>query len=122
MYVTDVDTGTITVIDPETRKSGPVSRPSRASGRCASPANGRWGMVVNSSTDTVFVSSTPPPIGWHTSISVGKQPYEVSFTTSFAYVRSLGTQDVGLIPMSETGRNGNTAGDLHPGRSADRRA
>jgi hypothetical protein len=34
-------------------------------------------------------------------ISIGKQPYQVTFTRSFGYIRSLGTQDVGLIPLSE---------------------
>ena len=35
------------------------------------------------------------------SIPVGEKPYQVSFTRSFAYIRSLGTPEVGLIPMSE---------------------
>jgi YVTN family beta-propeller protein len=57
-------------------------------------------MVVNASTDTVFVIDASSDRLAH-SISVGKQPYEVNFTNAMAYVRSLGTQDVGLIPMSE---------------------
>jgi YVTN family beta-propeller protein len=62
--------------------------------------DGRWGMAVNASTDTVFVIDASSDRLAH-AISVGKQPYEVNFTNAMAYVRSLGTQDVGLIPMSE---------------------
>ena len=57
-------------------------------------------MVVNASTDTVFVIDASADQLAH-SIEVGTQPFQVSFTNSLAYVRSLGTQDVGLIPMSE---------------------
>jgi YVTN family beta-propeller protein len=57
-------------------------------------------MAVNASTDTVFVIDASSNEIAH-AISVGKRPYQVNFTYSLAYVRSLGTQDVGLIPMSE---------------------
>jgi YVTN family beta-propeller protein len=57
-------------------------------------------LVVNPSEDKVFVIDAAVNTLAHT-ISVGKQPFQVNFTTSFAYVRSLGTQDVGLIPLSE---------------------
>ena len=57
-------------------------------------------MAVNSAEDEVYVIDASANALAHT-IDVGRQPYEVSFTHSFAYVRSLGTNDVGLIPVSE---------------------
>jgi YVTN family beta-propeller protein len=100
MYVTDADAGTVTVIDPETReiRARIVAEPGL--GPVRFNEEGRWGLVVNASADKVFVVDASSDRLAH-AISVGKQPYQVNFTYSLAYVRSLGTQDVGLIPMSE---------------------
>jgi YVTN family beta-propeller protein len=100
VYVTDADAGTITVIDADTREIRATIEAEAGLGPLRFTRDGRWGMAVNSSTDTVFVIDSSRDQLAH-AISVGKQPYEVSFTNAMAYVRSLGTQDVGLIPMSE---------------------
>jgi YVTN family beta-propeller protein len=100
IYVTDAEAGTITVIDPDTReiRARIVAEPGL--GPMRFNEEGRWGLVVNASANKVFVIDASSDRLAH-SIPVGKQPYQVSFTYSLAYVRSLGTQDVGLIPMSE---------------------
>jgi YVTN family beta-propeller protein len=100
VYVTDADAGTITVIDPDTRQVRAKIEAEPGLGPLRMTRDGRWGMAVNASTDTVFVIDASSDRLAH-AISVGKQPYEVNFTNAMAYVRSLGTQDVGLIPMSE---------------------
>ena len=100
IYVTDADNGTISVIDPETRKIRATIDAEPGIGPLRFTRDGRWGMTVNTGTDTVFVIDSSSDQIAH-AISVGKQPYQVNFTNSLAYVRSLGTQDVGLIPMSE---------------------
>ena len=100
IYVTDADAGTITVIDPDTREIRATIDAEPGLGPLRMTRDGRWGMAVNASTDTVFVIDASSDRLAH-AISVGKQPYEVNFTNAMAYVRSLGTQDVGLIPMSE---------------------
>ena len=100
VYVTDADAGTITIIDPQTHEIRSRIAAEPGIGPLRFDKDGRWGMAVNASTDTVYVIDASANRLAH-SISVGKQPYQVSFTTSFAYVRSLGTQDVGLIPLSE---------------------
>ncbi len=100
VYVTDADTGTITVIDPDSREIRAAIEAEPGLGPLRFTRDGRWGMAVNASTDTVFVIDSSSDQLAH-AISVGKQPYEVNFTNALAYVRSLGTQDVGLIPMSE---------------------
>jgi YVTN family beta-propeller protein len=100
IYVTDADAGTITVIDPDTQKIRATIEAEPGLGPLRFTRDGRWGAAVNSSTDTVFIIDSSSDQLAH-SISVGKQPYQVSFTNALAYVRSLGTQDVGLIPMSE---------------------
>jgi YVTN family beta-propeller protein len=100
IYVTDADTGTISVIDPDTRTIRASIEAEPGLGPLRFTRDGRWGMAVNSSTDTVFVIDSSADRLAH-AISVGEKPYQVSFTNSLAYVRSLDTQDVGLIPMSE---------------------
>jgi YVTN family beta-propeller protein len=100
VYVTDADAGTITVIDPETRKIRASIQAEAGLGPLRFNREGRWGMAVSASADKVFVVDSSSDQLAH-AISVGKQPYEVNFTNNLAYVRSLGTQDVGLIPMSE---------------------
>jgi YVTN family beta-propeller protein len=100
MYVTDGQDGTVVVIDPDTLsiRSRLVAAPGLGPVRFS--PDGRWGLAVNPVHDKVFVVDASTDELAHT-IPVGKQPYQVSFTRSFGYVRSLGTQDVGLIPVSE---------------------
>jgi len=100
VYVTDADAGTITIVDPQTHEIRGRIAAEPGLGPLRFNKDGRWGMAVNASTDSVYVIDASRDQLAHT-ISVGKQPYQVSFTTSMAYVRSLGTQDVGLILMSE---------------------
>jgi YVTN family beta-propeller protein len=98
--VTDAVSGEIVVIDPDSHEIRARIEAEPGLGPLRFNDTGRWGMAVNASTDTVFVVDASADEIAH-AISVGKQPYQVSFTYSLAYVRSLGTQDVGLIPMSE---------------------
>ncbi len=88
------------MIDPDTREIRARIAAEPGLGPMRFNDEGRWGLVVNASADKVFVIDASSDRLAH-AISVGKQPYQVSFTYSLAYVRSLGTQDVGLIPMSE---------------------
>ena len=100
IYVTDSTAGTVTVIDPDTRKIRATIEAQPGLGPLRFNDEGRWGLVVNASADTVFVIDASSDRLAH-AIPVGKKPYQVNFTYSLAYVRSLETQDVGLIPMSE---------------------
>jgi YVTN family beta-propeller protein len=100
LYVADSQDGSVAVIDPATLEiearieAGPGLGPLRFS------QDGRWGMAVNSADSTVAVIDAATNRVVHT-IEVGDRPYQVTFTESFAYIRSLGSGDVGLIPLSE---------------------
>ena len=41
-----------------------------------------------------------PPETAH-ELTVGNKPYQVTFTRNFGYIRSLGTSQVGLLPLSQ---------------------
>ena len=100
IYVTDSRAGTVTIIDPDTREIRATIEAEPGLGPLRFDDEGRWGLVVNAGADKVFVIDASSDRLAH-AIPVGKKPYQVSFTYSLAYVRSLETQDVGLIPMSE---------------------
>jgi YVTN family beta-propeller protein len=100
MYVTDGKDGSISVIDPASLEIRARIAAQPGLGPLRFSQDGRWGLVVNPVADKVFVIDASSDRLAHT-IAVGKQPYQVNFTRNFGYVRSLGTQDVGLIPVSE---------------------
>jgi YVTN family beta-propeller protein len=100
IYVTDAESGQIAIIDPDSHEIRGRIQADPGLGPLRFNSDGRWGMAVNASNDTVYVIDASQDQLAH-AISVGKQPFQVNFTNSLAYVRSLGTQDVGLIPMSE---------------------
>lgn len=100
LYVADGKAGTVTVVDPDrleirTRvEAGPGLGPMRFS------EDGRWGVAVNPADHHVYVIDATTDRLAHR-IPVGTQPYQVSFTRLYAYIRSLGSEQVGLIPLSE---------------------
>lgn len=120
LYVADSKTGTLSVVDAATLEivarieTGPGLGPMRFS------PDGRWGAVVNPLADTVYVIDAATNGLAHT-IKMGNRPYQVSFTRAFAYVRSLGSAELGLIPVAELGKPENPpvtyvpAGQLAPG-------
>jgi len=64
---------------------------------------GRWGFVASSKENVVhiFDSSTNRFIQ---TVEVGKNPDKISFTETFAYVRSLGSEHVSMIQLESIGK------------------
>jgi YVTN family beta-propeller protein len=100
MYVTNARDGTVAVIDAEKLEVRARIEAEPGLGPLRFHQDGRWGIAVNPVTDKVFVIDATADSLAH-SLKVGKQPYQVSFTRNMGYIRSLGTADVGLIPVSE---------------------
>lgn len=100
LYVADGKDGTITVVDAASLdiRARIVAKPGLGPMRFSQ--DGRWGIAVNPFENEVYVIDASKDQLAHT-ITVGNQPYQVTFTRAFGYIRSLGTQDVGLIPLSE---------------------
>jgi YVTN family beta-propeller protein len=103
LYVADGKDGTITVIDGQ--KHDITTRiPSKPGlGPMGFSQDGRWAVVVNSLEDAAYVID-PSTNRITDIISVGDEPYQVAFSRSFAYVRSLGTERVSMINLSELGK------------------
>ena len=124
LYVADGDTGTVAVVDPAALEIRARIETAPGLGPLRFSQDGRWGVVVNPAADTVYVIDASTNRLAHT-ISVGKQPYQVNFTRSFAYIRSLGSELVGLIPLTELEGSKTPqvifipAGQGPPGRAAE---
>lgn len=100
IYVADGKDGVISVVDPRTLQIRTRIQVEPGVGPLRFSKDGRWGLAVNPVTDKVYVVDASSDSLQH-SIETGKQPFHVSFTRNYGYVRSLGTQDVALIPLSE---------------------
>jgi YVTN family beta-propeller protein len=66
---------------------------------------GRWGFVASRKEDAVYIfdSSTNRFVQ---TVEVGKDPDKISFTKTFAYIRSLGTEQVSMIQLDSIGKGG----------------
>jgi YVTN family beta-propeller protein len=124
LYVADGKAGTITVVDPDTLQIRARVEALPGLGPMRFSEDGRWGVVVNPSENRVFAIDATTNTLAH-SISMGSQPYQVSFTRLYAYIRSLGTEQVGMIPLSELDKAGKPqvkyfpAGQGAPGGARD---
>ena len=104
LYVADGKDGTISVVDVDSLEVRSRIQAKPGLGPMRFSEDGRWGLVVNPFADEVVVIDASTDTLAHT-LKVGSKPYQVTFTRSFGYVRSLGTQDVALIPVSELDRS-----------------
>jgi len=124
VYVADGKSGLISVIDADKHEIRARIEAKPGLGPMRFSQDGRWGLVVNPIENKVFAIDASKDQLAHT-ITLGKQPYQVNFTRGFGYVRSLGTQDVGLIPVSELDEDSVPpityipAGQRPPGTAAD---
>jgi YVTN family beta-propeller protein len=124
LYVSDGKEGVVTVIDPESLEIRKAIKMMPGLGPLRFANDGRWGVVVNPTENAVFIIDAATDTHTHT-IPVGSQPYQVNFTKFYAYIRSLGSEQVGLINLNEL--DGQevvqvqyfTAGSIPPGRAAE---
>lgn len=100
LYVADAQTGVISVIDPESRTATTRIQAMRGLGPLRFDQSGRWGFAVNTELDLVYVIDASANRIAH-DIAVGTRPYQLAFSRSFAYVRSLGTERVSMINLQE---------------------
>jgi DNA-binding beta-propeller fold protein YncE len=103
VYVASETDGAITVVDGRTQSALKtiVARPGLNTLRIE--AKGRYGFVTNSKENLVHVFDASTNRLVH-NLSIGKAPDQISFSDTFAYVRSTGTEDVAMIRLSTMGR------------------
>ncbi|GAB4238008.1 MAG: cytochrome D1 domain-containing protein [Deltaproteobacteria bacterium] len=105
VFVADEDGGGIAVVD-GTRHEVTARIPARPGLRSIRfAAEGRWGFAVNAVDNTVSVIDSSTARVAHV-VPVDAAPDQVVFSRAFAYVRSLGSEFVTMIPLSESGMGG----------------
>jgi len=103
LYVADGKSGEIAVLDGQRHEVVARINAKPGMGPMRFTEDGRWGFVTNSLENVVYVIDISNNRLAHI-VPVGKRPYQVAVTRAFAYVRSLDSDRVSMIPVSELGR------------------
>lgn len=103
LYVANESDGSIAVVDGQSH--GLLTRIAAQPGLKAVrfAPGGRWGFVPNTARSVVHIFDASTNRLVH-SVPVGTAPDQVAFSDTFAYVRSLGTEEVTAIRLSTVGK------------------
>ncbi len=102
-YVASEQDGTLTIVDGTTQETAKTISldPGLIALRFA-PGD-RWGFVANPLSNNVYIIDASNNFVAHT-LEIGARPHQFAFTDTFAYVRSLGTPEINLVPLGQLGR------------------
>ena len=120
LYVSDEQNGSIAIIDATNHKllTNVNAKPGLRTVRFA--PGGRWGFVANPAEGVVHIFDASNNQLLHEYL-VGNTPDQIAFSDGFAYVRSLGTEQVTAIRLSTVGKQLDTVkfpgGQTAPGSS-----
>ncbi|EPX62745.1 hypothetical protein D187_008933 [Cystobacter fuscus DSM 2262] len=103
LYVADGKEGTVTAFDGARLEEVARLSARPGLGPMRFSQDGRWGLIVNPAEHVVYVVDAAENQFVH-GIPVSGQPYQVSFTRAFAYVRLLDSERVEMINLSTLGR------------------
>ena len=103
LYVADGREGTVSVVNGKTLE--PVHRISLKSGLgpLRVTPDGRYALVVNPKEDSVFVIDTSSNELANT-VEIKGEPYQITFSETFAYVRALRSERVNMIALRSLGK------------------
>ena len=99
VYVVNGAHGTITVVDTRSQQIATRIQMKPGIRNVRFAPGGRWGFVTNSTENAVYVFDASTNRLAHT-INVEKGPDQITFTDTFAYVRSIGSTEVSMIRLS----------------------
>jgi YVTN family beta-propeller protein len=102
VYVADGRDGTITVVDGSSLSVVARVTAKPGLGPMRFSPDGRFGFVVNTTESAVHVIDAAENRLVHT-IPLGGQPYQVTFTRAFAYVRLLDSEKVPMVNLLSLG-------------------
>lgn len=126
VYVADETDGTVTVIggDAHEVRARIQTDPGLAAIRFTT--DGRWGFAVNRRAGVVeiFDAATNRRLQ---AVSVDPEPDQITFSDAYAYVHSLGSENISMIRLAELGKDNKSVpvtrfpgGQLAPGQSVYR--
>jgi YVTN family beta-propeller protein len=102
VHVADGKSGRITVLDPGTGEPRATIEARPGLGPMRFSPDGRWGFVVNPAERAVHVVDAADHRLAHT-LAVGGEPYQVTFTRAYAYLRLLDSERVAMVKLSSLG-------------------
>ena len=108
VYVADGKEGTISVIDARTLEARTKIKLKPGLGPLRFEQTGRYGLVVNPTQDTVSVIDASSNELINT-IDIKGEPYQISFSKTFAYVRALRSERVSMITLASLGKGNKPA-------------
>lgn len=124
VYVADGAAGTITVIDAQSLEQRKVIRANSGLGPLRFTRDGRFGLALNTAEDTVTIIDAATDEAMHT-VEVAAEPYQVTFTDTYAYIRGLASEQVTMVELASLGRDapptlmGFAAGEAAPKLAGD---
>jgi YVTN family beta-propeller protein len=123
LYVADGETGEIAVVDDDLKVAARI-KTAPGLGPLGVSQDGRWAVAVNPTANAAYVIDTSTNRRIHT-IAIEGRPFRLAFSGAFAYVRTLDTEYVHMINLSQLDKSGTPpvtrfqAGKLPPGKVAD---
>jgi YVTN family beta-propeller protein len=124
LYVADGETGEVAVIAADSAELVTRIEASPGLGPMKFSEDGRWGILVNPQTNSVFVIDASTNDIAHI-IPIDSKPYQVGVTATFAYIRRLESERIAMLNLQELNRGGDViinefaAGSYPPGQVKD---
>lgn len=103
LYVADGKDGVVTVIDTEKLEVATRVKAKPGLGPLRVTPDGRFALVVNTAENMVHVLDTASN-ALVQEIPIKAQPYQLTFSKTFAFVRALGSERVSMINLSTLGK------------------
>jgi DNA-binding beta-propeller fold protein YncE len=125
VYVADETEGAVAVIDRQRQEISARLKTMPGLKAIRLTPDGRWGFVTNGKENAVHIFDLSTNRLLQT-LSVGREPDQISFTNNYAYVRSLGSEHVSMIELRGLGKEGATpvidfpGGQIAPGKTSSR--
>jgi YVTN family beta-propeller protein len=103
LYVADGRDGSVSVVNAKTLEAGPGIGLKSGLGPLRVTPDGRYALVVNPAQDSVFVIDTSSNELANT-VEIKGEPFQIAFSETFAYVRSLRSERVSMIALRSLGK------------------
>jgi YVTN family beta-propeller protein len=100
LYVADETDGTITVVGGASWESQARIQTNPGLTAIRFAAGGRWGFVINQRESVVEIFDAATNRRLH-AVPVEKAPDQITFTDAFAYVHSLGSENISMIRLGD---------------------
>ena len=103
LYVADGEGGVVYAVDGKSHEVTGKVQAKPGLGPMRFTPDGRWGLVLNSREDAVHILDASSNRVAHT-VAVGKEPFQMVLSRSFAHVRCLGSERVFMVNLIELGK------------------